>query len=151
MLEDRYIFVTGQRPFGAVSCAPHELPEGLPMRCFNHNDREAVGHCKACCKGLCTECAADLGFGLACKGSHEKTVELGNTIFEIQTRSIAAAPRNVFLAPAFLAVMGIVLLWFGYTPYQGLLNLPFVMGFAFLGYGVAVFVRGRSIYTRKNG
>jgi hypothetical protein len=44
------------------------------MRCFNHVDREAIGFCKACCKGLCPECAVDLGFGLSCRGEHEKRV-----------------------------------------------------------------------------
>ena len=41
------------------------------MQCFNHNDRSAVGHCKVCGKGLCVECAADLGHSLACKDTHE--------------------------------------------------------------------------------
>jgi len=37
------------------------------MRCFYHQDREAVGVYKACGKGICAECAVDLGEGLACK------------------------------------------------------------------------------------
>jgi len=45
------------------------------MRCFNHQDHEAVGCCKACGKGLCPDCAADLGHALACRGSHEAMVE----------------------------------------------------------------------------
>ena len=35
------------------------------MRCFYHPEREAVGLCKACSKGLCTSCAVDLGHGIA--------------------------------------------------------------------------------------
>lgn len=35
------------------------------MRCLNHRDREAVGTCKACSKGLCAECAVDLADGRA--------------------------------------------------------------------------------------
>jgi hypothetical protein len=27
------------------------------MRCFYHHDKEAVGSCKSCGKGLCPECA----------------------------------------------------------------------------------------------
>jgi hypothetical protein len=36
------------------------------MKCFDHQDRDAVGICKSCNKGLCRQCAADLGNGLAC-------------------------------------------------------------------------------------
>ena len=28
------------------------------MRCFNHEDREAVASCQKCGKGLCKECAS---------------------------------------------------------------------------------------------
>ena len=52
------------------------------MHCFNHPDRTAIGSCKGCCKGLCMECTADLGHGLACKGQHEEMVEIHNTIVD---------------------------------------------------------------------
>jgi len=42
------------------------------VRCYNHPERDAVGSCKSCCKGLCTECAVDLGHGLSCRGEHEQ-------------------------------------------------------------------------------
>ncbi|MBP7275989.1 MAG: hypothetical protein KBA51_07280, partial [Kiritimatiellae bacterium] len=35
------------------------------MKCFNHEDRDAVGTCKSCGKGVCRECAVDMGKGLA--------------------------------------------------------------------------------------
>jgi len=44
------------------------------MRCFYHQDREAIGCCKSCGKGLCPECAVDLGKGLACRGRCEADV-----------------------------------------------------------------------------
>jgi hypothetical protein len=44
------------------------------MRCYNHRDRDAVGLCKSCGKGLCDECQTDLGQGLACKNRCEETV-----------------------------------------------------------------------------
>ena len=37
------------------------------MRCFYHQETEAVGVCKNCGKGLCSSCAVDLVDGLACK------------------------------------------------------------------------------------
>ena len=44
------------------------------MKCFYHRDIEAVGICKSCNRGLCGDCAAEIGEGLACKGRCEDTV-----------------------------------------------------------------------------
>jgi hypothetical protein len=45
------------------------------MKCFYHNDKDAVGICKSCEKGLCIDCAVDLGKGLACKNHCEEDVK----------------------------------------------------------------------------
>jgi len=45
------------------------------MRCFYHQDKDAVGSCKSCGKGLCQECAVDLTKGLACRGRCEPDVQ----------------------------------------------------------------------------
>lgn len=45
------------------------------MRCFYHRDKEAVGVCKNCHKGLCPECASDVGNGIACRGDCETKVQ----------------------------------------------------------------------------
>jgi len=66
------------------------------MNCFNHPDVPAVGICKACQKGLCMECAVDLGHGIACK-SHQEEVEMLN-YFQLS-----------ILAPFFFIGLGIVL------------------------------------------
>jgi hypothetical protein len=47
------------------------------MNCFNHPGVPAVGICKACQKGLCKECALDLGHGIACK-NHREEMEMLN-------------------------------------------------------------------------
>lgn len=36
------------------------------MLCYRHPSAQAIGACKACCKGICSECATDTGYGLAC-------------------------------------------------------------------------------------
>ena len=66
------------------------------MNCFNHPDVPAVGMCKACQKGLCMECAVDLGHGIACK-NHREEVEMLN-FFQFYK-----------LAPMFLTTIGLVL------------------------------------------
>ena len=55
------------------------------MRCFYHQDKEAVGTCKSCGKGVCFECAVDLDKGLACRGRCE---EIARAIIEIIDRNV---------------------------------------------------------------
>lgn len=55
------------------------------MHCFNHTSSSAVGVCKACQKGLCSECAVDVGMGIACKDSCELHVA---EINEMNERSL---------------------------------------------------------------
>jgi hypothetical protein len=42
--------------------------------CYYHPDRPALGLCKYCQRGLCSDCAANAGDSLACKGLHEEQV-----------------------------------------------------------------------------
>jgi hypothetical protein len=35
------------------------------MKCYYHHEVDAVGLCKSCSKGICPECAFDVGGGLA--------------------------------------------------------------------------------------
>ena len=44
------------------------------MVCYYHPDQPAVGLCKHCQRGLCSECAALVDDSLACKNRHEEQV-----------------------------------------------------------------------------
>ena len=44
------------------------------MNCFVHDGAHAVGICRASGKGLCRECAAGVGQGLAGRGRCEEAV-----------------------------------------------------------------------------
>jgi hypothetical protein len=59
------------------------------MRCFYHDDREAVGTCKSCGKGLCRECAVDLTKGLACRGHCEADAQ---AVIQLIDRNIQVSP-----------------------------------------------------------
>lgn len=54
------------------------------MNCFNHKERPAVGICKNCNRGLCVECAMDLGSGLGCEGKCQEIIaesfEMGEVV-----------------------------------------------------------------------
>lgn len=119
------------------------------MRCFNHQDREAVGSCKACAKGLCGECAVDLGHGLSCQGPHEAVVSSCNAIIQYNSRVVAVASGNTYLFPAFLTAMGAVFIGFGYHRYGSVLNLPIMIGCLFVVYAAVIFVRMRAMYARS--
>jgi hypothetical protein len=55
------------------------------MHCFYHQDKEAVGTCKSCGKGVCAECAVDLSKGLACRSRCE---ESARAIIQLVERNI---------------------------------------------------------------
>jgi hypothetical protein len=44
------------------------------MNCYYHPGVPALGTCKHCQRGLCTECIAEVGGVLACKDRHEEQV-----------------------------------------------------------------------------
>lgn len=50
------------------------------MKCFYHPQSDAVGICKSCSKGLCRECAVDVGDGIACKDKCENRVKMTNEL-----------------------------------------------------------------------
>lgn len=58
------------------------------MRCFRHPAAEAVGSCKSCMKGVCSECAVDLKHGVACRNSCEENVELLNQLMKKSFRML---------------------------------------------------------------
>jgi hypothetical protein len=119
------------------------------MRCFNHGDVEAVGTCKACAKGLCHECATDLGHGLSCKGEHEAVVQAYKDILDRNARAAAAARKNIAIAPIFYIFMGAVFVVYGISSHEGVGSLTFVLGCGFLAFGVVVFVRARKALIGK--
>ena len=61
------------------------------MLCFRHPDRPAIGICRHCGRGLCTECAVPVDEVLACKDSHEPRVAAMNRLLD---RNILQATRT---------------------------------------------------------
>lgn len=80
------------------------------MKCFNHPSAEAIGICRACSKGLCHECAADLGYGLACKNTHVAEVENLNALISRNLKITSVSKKGKFVVPAFFAFIGLVFL-----------------------------------------
>ena len=82
------------------------------MHCFRHQDKEAIGTCKACGKGVCPECAITLPLGLVC------SKECETYILEIAATSAKTRDkiRNSRLGLVIIAIIfGIGFLFFGFT------------------------------------
>lgn len=118
------------------------------MNCFNHVDKNAVGICKHCNKGLCTECAIDLGHGIACLNKHEVEVENLNMIIRKNTKVYATASKSTLIGPVFYLFMGLVFAGFGYFSRGGVTDLPFVLGVGFIVFGAVLFIHNRKIFKK---
>ena len=115
------------------------------MNCFQHQSVTSVGACKHCGKGLCAECAVDLGHGLACRG-HEQEAENLCAMVATARATQSTNTRYKYLSPAFFFVFGSLFLAFGLLNLGRASSLMLVLGSAFLASSlVLVFVvRGAS-------
>lgn len=124
------------------------------MRCFYHQDKDAVGSCKSCGKGLCAECAADLGKGLACRGHCEADVQ---AVISLIDRNIQLQPTTTRLIQAggsarmagslFFLASGAVFLIYGLTSEREMTFVT-ILGVCFLAYGLFVLLWSRRIAAR---
>jgi len=112
------------------------------MRCFIHHDVEAVGTCRACNKGLCPECALDLGHSISCRGDCERKAALLHSQVAQSAVILRTQRRNRFLGPVFFIAMGVA-----FAIYAGdgnlALNLGTVVGGGFIVFGLILAVLGQ--------
>src|SRR5438093_7301260 len=125
------------------------------MRCFYHQDREAVGSCKSCGKGLCPECAADIGKGLACRGRCEEDVR---ALVALIDRNIQLSPQTTRLlesgrktrssAAIFNLITGAVFIAWGLTDMERFSFIA-ILGGCFLAYGLFGFFEARRLAKER--
>lgn len=83
------------------------------MRCYYHPDKEAVGICKNCHKGLCPDCAADVENGIACRDRCENRVRALNEALEKGKRAYGRT-RTLYSRIALICLlMGVLILLVG--------------------------------------
>src|SRR5262245_51652117 len=100
------------------------------MNCFYHRSSPAVGICKNCQRGLCSECAVEVPDGLACKERCERQVLLLGHLVKgseqagrkVGTAHIALGLCVGVLAATLTAVSSAV---FQHVPLAGYLSIPF--------------------------
>lgn len=88
------------------------------MNCFYHPDLPAIGVCKYCQRGLCSECAAIVDDVVACKNRHEDEVrQLG----QLAARNLFQAKRvsSSYMRNAiFYGLVGVLFAGFGVMQYR---------------------------------
>ncbi len=109
------------------------------MMCFYHPGRPAVGTCKHCNRGLCTDCAALVDDTLACKDRHELQVRGLNLA---SARSVLQASRigsGYMRNAVFYGLVGLLFAGFGLSQYRflGLQAVFFILIGIFLLYAAA--------------
>jgi hypothetical protein len=119
------------------------------MHCYHHQDREAVGGCKSCGKGLCPECAADLGKGLACRGRCEADVlavialvDRNIKLTPTTSRILESARSSRSNAATFNLAIGAIFIAWGLQD-AGRFSFVMVLGVCFLAFGGYGFLQAR--------
>jgi len=67
------------------------------MKCFYHAESDAVGTCKYCHKGICKQCAKDIGIGIVCNHDavcETRAIEINNVV----DRNVKFSKNRSFVA-----------------------------------------------------
>ena len=83
------------------------------MKCYYHQQKDAVGICASCGKGLCVNCAADLGHGLACKDRCEEALESRRQLVRRAKAAYRSADKARMLLSVLLLLAGLGLIGWG--------------------------------------
>ena len=75
------------------------------MQCYQHQDRAAIGVCKACQKAVCSTCGQDTGRGLACSEACVNEVKVINEIIDRSKRSTALGVNRNSLPPEYFSML----------------------------------------------
>ncbi len=112
------------------------------MKCHRHRERDAVGVCIACGKGLCAEtCAQDSDPGLHCDEA---------CVRRLRTRERAgASPPGGWGWSTLMVVLGAALLYYGYRYSEWTMSVPNLLGMLFLWYGVVLLLQRAASRTPK--
>ena len=76
------------------------------MKCYYHHDADAVGLCKACSKGICPQCATDVGGGLACTAGCIEEVKGINALIRSNAGATRVNRRAMYAWPVFMLILG---------------------------------------------
>jgi hypothetical protein len=82
------------------------------MVCFYHQERQAVGLCKNCQRGLCFECAAEVDISLACRDRCELAVRELNAVMQRSVLQISRMSDQFRRYGLVMFIFGVAMLLF---------------------------------------
>ena len=116
------------------------------MVCYYHHDKPAVGLCKYCQRGLCSECAANAGDSLACRNLHEEQVLAMESLLQKNILQSKRVGSDYLRNTIFYGIVGILFAGFGFSQlrFLGLQALVYLMiGLALLWAALANYLESR--------
>lgn len=120
------------------------------MKCFSHQENEAVGICKACSKAVCVSCAIDTGRGISCGDTCSLEIDSQNQIID-KSKRIYSIGEKPPLMPTGLIIyffFGILFTCFGmYQSFQrgSIQWFLLLMGLGFAVIGVIGWLKNRKL------
>ncbi len=120
------------------------------MNCFYHPQTVAVAICKNCNKGLCSECASDVGNGIACKGKCESEVLAINAIIN-RSKTAYQKTGNVYIALSIpFGILGLLICFGSFLSKDKDATVGgSFFGFFFIVMSVIFFIYGRKFKARN--
>ena len=110
------------------------------VHCYTHRDRQAVGACKACSKGVCGDCARDCDGGLACSDRCVTEVAEFAAMVEHSKRLAGLRGRRVSIVVLVFGGSGICLAVLGALAKEKSAN-GFILGGLFLLLALVAWLR----------
>jgi len=116
------------------------------MNCYYHPNKPAIGLCKYCQRGLCSDCAAHAGDSLACKDLHEQQVLAMEAMMQKNILQSKRVGSDYLRNTIFYGIVGMLFTVFGISQLKwlGVQALVYsAIGLALLWAAVANYLESR--------
>ena len=116
------------------------------MVCYYHPERSALGLCKYCQRGLCSDCAAQAGDSLACKGLHEEQVRALEALMHKNILQSKRVGSDYLRNTIFYGLVGTLFTAFGFSQLRWLGTQALIyllIGLALLYASIANYLESR--------
>ncbi len=115
------------------------------MVCYYHPDKAALGLCKYCQRGLCSDCAASAGDSLACRGLHEDQVRALEALLQRNLLQAKRTGSDYVRNTIFYGLVGTLFTLFGFSQLRWLGWQAIV----YLGIGLALLYAATANYLES--
>lgn len=116
------------------------------MNCYYHPQTSAVAICKSCSKGLCAECANEIGDGVACRNRCEERAKMINRMIDRNNAILTTSNTHLRRNAIFMSVSGVLFVALGAAMGALAAEIP---GLIFAVLGVVFVWRGFLHYSKS--